>query len=209
MSDKSVTKLAPIRYESAPLRNRIIASLRSAIENGLLQPGERLIERDLCEQLSVSRTSLREALRELQALGVLAQTGNRSLVVGTLSAGEAANVYSIRAVLEALVVGEFVEHASDEQIEELRRHGNALKQAYRCCAAVRWPARRARRRASRRSRRSWPPSRHGMPKPPSARRPPTSYTHRIRLYKHPRSKCPKSLPAVAAPVLVRDSDVRT
>jgi DNA-binding GntR family transcriptional regulator len=131
MSDKSVSKLAPIRYESAPLRNRIIASLRSAIENGLLQPGERLIERDLCEQLSVSRTSLREALRELQALGVLAQTGNRSLVVGTLSAGEAANVYSIRAVLEALVVGEFVEHASDEQIEELRRHGNVLKQTYR------------------------------------------------------------------------------
>jgi DNA-binding GntR family transcriptional regulator len=131
MTGKLVSKLAPLRYESAPLRNQIIASLRSAIETGLLQPGERLIERDLCEQLSVSRTSLREALRELQALGVLAQTDNRGLVVGTLSAGEAANVYSIRAVLEALVVGEFVEHASDEQIEELRSYGNTLKQAYR------------------------------------------------------------------------------
>ena len=131
MPGKLVSKLAPLRYESAPLRNRIIASLRSAIETGLLQPGERLIERDLCEQLNVSRTSLREALRELQALGVLAQTNNRGLVVGTLSAGEAANVYSIRAVLEALVVGEFVEHASDAQIEELRNYGNTLKQAYR------------------------------------------------------------------------------
>jgi DNA-binding GntR family transcriptional regulator len=131
MPDKPVSKLAPIRYESAPLRNQIIASLRSAIESGLLQPGERLIERNLCEQLSVSRTSLREALRELQALGVLAQTDGRSLVVGTVSAGEAANAYSIRAVLEALVVGEFVERASDKQIDELRGYGNALKQAYR------------------------------------------------------------------------------
>jgi DNA-binding GntR family transcriptional regulator len=131
MTGKLASKFAPLRYEPAPLRNQIIASLRSAIEAGLLQPGERLIERDLCEQLGVSRTSLREALRELQALGVLAQTDNRGLVVGTLSAGEAANVYSIRAVLEALVVGEFVERASDEQIEELRGYGNTLKQAYR------------------------------------------------------------------------------
>jgi DNA-binding GntR family transcriptional regulator len=123
-------KLAPIRTESAPLRNRIIASLRSAIETGLLQPGERLIERDLCEQLSVSRTSLREALRELQALGVLAQTDNRGLVVGTLSAEDAANVYSIRAVLEALVVGQFVERASDKQVDRLRSFGDTLKKAY-------------------------------------------------------------------------------
>jgi DNA-binding GntR family transcriptional regulator len=131
MPDKLVSKLAPIRYDSAPLRNRIIASLRSAIESGLLQPGERLIERDLCDQLGVSRTSLREALRELQALGVLTKADNRSLVVGTLRAGEAANAYSIRAVLEALVVGEFIEHASDRQMEELRGYGDALKQAYR------------------------------------------------------------------------------
>jgi DNA-binding GntR family transcriptional regulator len=131
MTGKPVSKLAPLRFESAPLRNRIIASLRSAIETGLLRPGERLIERDLCEQLSVSRTSLREALRELQAQGVLSQTDNRGLVVGTLSAEEAANVYSIRAVLEALVVGQFVEHASDGQIDQLRSYGDTLKQAYR------------------------------------------------------------------------------
>ena len=77
MAGKSVVKLAPLRYEAAPLRNQIISALRSAIETGVLQPGERLFERTLCEQLNVSRTSLREALRELQALGVLSQTENR------------------------------------------------------------------------------------------------------------------------------------
>jgi DNA-binding GntR family transcriptional regulator len=130
MAGEAGARLAPLRYEAAPLRNQIINSLRSAIESGLLQPGARLIERDLCEQLNVSRPSLREALRELQALGVLTQTENRGLVVGTLSTEEAANVYSIRAVLEALVVGQFVALASDEEVDQLRGYGDTLKKAY-------------------------------------------------------------------------------
>jgi DNA-binding GntR family transcriptional regulator len=125
-----VAKLTPLRQEPAPLRNQIIATLRSAIETGMLQPGARLIERDLCEQLNVSRTSLREALRELQALGVLSSTENRGLVVGSLTPAEAANVYSIRAVLEALVVGQFVELASEEEVGQLFDLGETLKQAY-------------------------------------------------------------------------------
>ena len=130
MPGDAIAKLTPLRYESAPLRNQIIASLRSAIETGVLQPGARLIERDLCEQLNVSRTSLREALRELQALGVLASVDNRGLVVGMLTHEEAGNVYSIRAVLEALVVGQFVELASDEEVDQLSGFGQTLKKAY-------------------------------------------------------------------------------
>jgi len=125
-----VARLAPLRQDPAPLRNQIIASLRSAIETGVLQPGERLVERDLCEQLGVSRTSLREALRELQALGVLSATESRGLGVATLGAGEAANVYAIRSVLEALVVGQFVEQASDEEVDQLAGLGETLKKAY-------------------------------------------------------------------------------
>src|ERR1700753_2327218 len=130
MAGEAGARLAPLRYEAAPLRNQIINSLRSAIESGLLQPGARLIERDLCEQLTVARPSLREALRELQALGVLTQTENRGLVVGTLSTEEAANVYSIRAVLDALGVGQFGELASDEEVDQLRGYGDTLKKAY-------------------------------------------------------------------------------
>jgi DNA-binding GntR family transcriptional regulator len=125
-----VARLALLRPDPAPLRNQIIASLRSAIETGLLQPGERLVERDLCEQLGVSRTSLREALRELQALGVLSPTDSRGLAVATLAAGEAANVYAIRAVLEALVAGQFVAQASDEEVDQLSGLGETLKKAY-------------------------------------------------------------------------------
>ena len=65
--------LVPIRVEAAPLRSKIIESIRHAIEHGVLKPGDRLIEKDLCERLEVSRTSLREALRELEAEEIVAK----------------------------------------------------------------------------------------------------------------------------------------
>ena len=102
MTEKITGRLAPLQQQSAPLRNKIILALRSAIETGLLQPGARLVERDLCEQLNVSRTSLREALRELQAEGVLTHTDNRGLAVVVLSRDDAMNAYRLRAVVEAL-----------------------------------------------------------------------------------------------------------
>ena len=64
-------RLAALQAPQVSLRSRIIEALRRAIETGVLAPGARLVERDLCEQLKVSRTSLREALGELQAEGIL------------------------------------------------------------------------------------------------------------------------------------------
>lgn len=130
-------RLAPLEQQSAPLRNRIIASLRSAIETGLLEPGARLVEKDLCEQLDVSRTSLREALRELQADGNLEYTSSRSLRVSVISRQDAENAYRIRSVLEALVVEQFIEKASDADLRLLARDSEALKSAYRSGALER------------------------------------------------------------------------
>lgn len=131
MAPGPIAKLAPVEHQSAPLRNKIIAALRSAIETGVLQPGARLVERDLCAQLNVSRTSLREALRELQAEGILFQTGARGLSVGVVDRDEAANAYRIRAVLEALAVEQFIERAGESDLKSLVRDADALKAAYR------------------------------------------------------------------------------
>jgi DNA-binding GntR family transcriptional regulator len=130
MKAKTIGKLTPLHQQPAPLRNKIIAALRSAIETGLLQPGARLVERDLCEQLAVSRTSLREALRELQAIGVLTQTENRGLAVVVPTAEDAGNAYRLRAVVEALTVEQFIERADDAQHDQLAADGLALKKAY-------------------------------------------------------------------------------
>ncbi len=130
MSEGRITKLAPLRQQAAPLRGKIIAALRSAIETGVLGPGTRLIEKDLCEQLDVSRTSLREALRELQAEGVFEQTSSRGLTVTDISRENAENAYRIRAVLEALVTEQFIEKANASEVQLLVEEGEALKAAY-------------------------------------------------------------------------------
>jgi DNA-binding GntR family transcriptional regulator len=129
-SDRIVVKLAPVQHQSAPLRNKIIAALRSAIETGVLAPGTRLIEKDLCDQLNVSRTSLREALRELQAEGIFEPISVRGLVINTISREDAENAYRIRSVLEALVVEQFIEKADDVALRDLALQGEILKQAY-------------------------------------------------------------------------------
>jgi DNA-binding GntR family transcriptional regulator len=124
-------RLAPLQQASAPLRNKIIAALRSGIETGLLVPGQRLIEKDLCEQLSVSRTSLREALRELQAEGILEYNSSRGLSVSAISIEDAKNIYRLRSVLEALAVEQFIEQADNAQIKDLLLESERLKKAYR------------------------------------------------------------------------------
>lgn len=129
--DGGIARLAPVQQQQAPLRNKIIASLRDAIESGVLEPGQRLVEKELCEQLDVSRTSLREALRELQSEGLLEQTSNRSLTVSNLSPADAVSAYEVRAVLEALVVEQFIERAPDADFKGLTKEGEALKSAYR------------------------------------------------------------------------------
>ena len=130
MSTPFEETLNPLVHEPAPLRNKIMNSLRKAIETGALEPGTRLVEKDLCEKLNVSRTSLREALRQLQAEGVLTDHNNRGLTVMTVTRSDADNIYRIRGVLEPLIVEQFIENAPDAEIEALKKQSEHLKKAY-------------------------------------------------------------------------------
>jgi DNA-binding GntR family transcriptional regulator len=120
-----------LKQESAPLRNKIIQSLRRAIETGFLEAGTRLVEKDLCQQLNVSRTSLREALRQLQAEGILTDLNNRGLAVVTVTPADAENIYRIRGVLEPLIVEQFIENAPDAEVTALKAQSEKLTAAYR------------------------------------------------------------------------------
>lgn len=121
--------LAPLKFEAAPLRRKIVVALRRAIETGELKPGDRLVEKDLCQDLNVSRTSLREALRELQA-DKLVVAVPRGLVVARISAEDAENIYQVRAALEGLVASQFAERANPLDIEKLRAAFGRLERAY-------------------------------------------------------------------------------
>ena len=81
--------------------------------------------------MGVSRTSLREALREVQAEGILEYNSSRGLSVSSISADDAKNIYRLRSVLEALAVEQFIEQATDDQIAELVEESERLKKAYR------------------------------------------------------------------------------
>lgn len=130
MANSFAEPLNPLVHEPAPLRNKIMNSLRRAIETGALEPGTRLVEKDLCEKLNVSRTSLREALRQLQAEGILTDINNRGLTVATVTRSDAENIYRIRGVLEPLIVEQFVENAPDDEVRALKAHSEVLKKAY-------------------------------------------------------------------------------
>lgn len=106
---------------AAPLREQVISALRQAILGFELKPGQRLVERELIEQLGVSRTTIREALRELTSEGLVTVVPQKGAMVSAPSQDEAADLYKVRAALESLVVQHFVERASNREVEQLHR----------------------------------------------------------------------------------------
>ena len=109
-----------VQRVAAPLREQVLDLLRQAIVEHRLKPGQRLIERELVEQIGVSRTTIREVLRQLAAEGLVATIPQRGAVVAIPTAEEAAELYEVRAALESLAARRFVEHASESQVKALR-----------------------------------------------------------------------------------------
>ena len=109
-----------VQRVAAPLREQVLDLLRQAIVEHRLKPGQRLIERELVEQIGVSRTTIREVLRQLAAEGLVATIPQRGAIVAVPTAEEAAEIYEVRELLEALAARRFAEHASESQVKALR-----------------------------------------------------------------------------------------
>ena len=119
-----------IRKFAAPLRQQVLDGLRQAIIDGRLAPGARLTERELTEMMGVSRTVIREALRQLESEGLIAIVPNKGPVVRELSLAEARDLYHIRAVLEGLAARLFIENADEAQVTQLARALDVVAGAY-------------------------------------------------------------------------------
>lgn len=120
-----------IEKSAAPLRHNVVDALRTAIIEGRLAPGQRLIERELIEMTGVSRTVIREALRQLESEGVVATIPNKGPIVRELTLAEATDLYLIRSVLEGLAAKMFVSNASAADIADLKRALDDTFAAYR------------------------------------------------------------------------------
>jgi DNA-binding GntR family transcriptional regulator len=116
---------------AAPVRLQVAASFRSAILSGRFQPGDRLIEKDLCDLTGASRTSVREALRQLETEGLVQLVPNKGPIVASIDPKQARSIYQVRAVLESLAGSLFAANATDAQIRRLEVAVADLAEAYK------------------------------------------------------------------------------
>jgi DNA-binding GntR family transcriptional regulator len=128
---------APMARAAAPLREQVIRTLRQAIRDFELKPGQRLVERELIEQLGVSRTTIREALRELASEGLVTVVPQRGAIVSAPSLEEALDLYEVRAALESLIASRFVERATDAEVAELAETVENLAEVSRTATDIR------------------------------------------------------------------------
>ncbi|RUT34687.1 GntR family transcriptional regulator [Arsenicitalea aurantiaca] len=118
-----------IEQPSQLLRDRVLARIREAIVNGVYLPGQRLLEKDLCAALGVSRTSVRESLRQLE-IEQLVTVGPRGRPqVASLTLDQAREIYEFRIVLERAAVALFIARAPETAFEHLRALGERFAEA--------------------------------------------------------------------------------
>ena len=115
-----------LQRDDMSLRKRAENTLREAILYGTFQPGEKLIERDLCDKLGVSRTLLREALQQLQAEGLITNVVHKGPSVAVITEEDAREIYEARQLIEGHLAHSFTLRASEEEIEELAGSVRAL-----------------------------------------------------------------------------------
>ena len=108
----------PIEYQT--LQQVVMERLRLDIINGVFQPGQRLIADDIAKEYSVSRMPVREALMNLEAVGLVTGTRHKGMIVNQTSAEDFVALYEIRAVLEGLAGRLACPNLSEEDILKLK-----------------------------------------------------------------------------------------
>jgi len=106
-------------YNTNSLSFQVFNELERQIINGILTPGTSLTENRLCEQFSVSRTPIREALRMLEQKGLVQITPNKGAVVLGISEKDLTDIYTIRMYVEGLASRWAASKITDEQLEKL------------------------------------------------------------------------------------------
>lgn len=106
--------------EIKPVQADAYQLILEAIDTGIYRPGDRLVESELADRFGVSRTPIREALQRLETQSLLARDG-RSLIVASLDHNEMAELYMVRAELEALAARLAARHATVEEVRVMRQ----------------------------------------------------------------------------------------
>lgn len=119
-----------VQRPTATLRELALEKMRTAILDAHFQPGERLVERSLCEILGVSRTVVREVLRHLETEGLVDSIPNQGPIVAILDFDTAAEIYEIRALLEGEAAMACAQHADEPLVADLATCIDQIQQAF-------------------------------------------------------------------------------
>lgn len=126
-----MTNTTIIERTAAPLRQQVVKAIREDILNGVLAPGQRLVESSLCETYGVSRTVIREGLRQLESERLVSVMANLGPVVTVLTESEIRAIYVVRSALEGLAGKLFAIHATPQQCRSLIQLRSRLNREYR------------------------------------------------------------------------------
>lgn len=105
----------------ASLRNKVFKYIKSQIINGVYSPGETLLELKLADELGVSRTPIREAIRLLEVEGLIETTSKKGAVVLGISPKDVEDIYAIRHLVEGLAARWATERISPLDLRELNK----------------------------------------------------------------------------------------
>ena len=106
-------------YQDHSLGGRVFQKIREDILNGIYKENDELRENTIGKELGVSRTPVREALRQLELEGLVTIIPNRGAYVTGISHKDIWDIYVIRSMLEGLCARWAVEHITDAQLDEL------------------------------------------------------------------------------------------
>lgn len=102
------------------LREQVFAKIEEDIINGRYAEGQKITENMLCSDLGVSRTPVREAIRQLELEGLVESTPNRGIVVTGITGSDIEDIYEIRELIEGLAARKAASHMSNDELERLK-----------------------------------------------------------------------------------------
>jgi DNA-binding GntR family transcriptional regulator len=117
------------RINRPSMRDEVYNSLLNWIMEGVLSPGEKIVDKELAEHLGVSRTPVREALRRLEDKDLVESSANRWTRVTKISPQEPELIYPIIWTLEQLAVSEAAENIRKEDLKKMTHANNKLAAA--------------------------------------------------------------------------------
>ena len=124
----------PIPANSKPInrfsmREEVYNTLLNWIMEGVLRPGEKILDKDLAEKMGVSRTPVREALRRLEDKELVESSANRWTKVAEISIEEPEKIYPILWTMEELAVAQAIENLTETDFKKMEAINNSLDKA--------------------------------------------------------------------------------